>query len=765
MTVVSGASGATRRWMPGPDDIVDAVCVLVLVAIALLGFDPVFDGFGAVLAGGAGILAAFIGVWVTLVLRLKGPATIAVLALTYLLFSGPAVPDSSLAGVLPGPGTPGALLGGLANGWADLVTTAPPVGLSGGLGVVPYTCGFLATALAFLIARRTDHPVLPLVPVLLVLAVVVALGTHQPASVLMQGGMMILVGLGWAAVRSNRDRRTSDGSIYWPRIAAGSAMLGVVAVAGLVGASSLPFVDTADRYMVREHVVPPFDPRDYPSPLAAFQSYKLERADEVLMSVDGFPEGGRIRLATMDAYDGVVWMATSGDAAGAGRFERVGRRVLPVPPGDRHEIEVRIGAYHDVWVPTVGATESIQFGGGDASDLFDAFRYNRTTGTGASPVFVREGDAYALAVSVPMRPEDEDLQKAAVMSVALPAMPSTESMLGTFSKFQDKGLGLVGEASSPFAQALELEQALQSHAYSDGGPEATGSARSPAGHSLFRIDMFLDANQFVGNGEQYAAAMALMARQLGLPARVVVGFAPEGEGAVDVTGSDADAWVEIAFEGAGWVPFFPTPSEENQPDEERTESKVEDQLSTQEPPPDDYLEPPEEPEELDRRGERDEQAVEVVEASAGFGLPRPLVLGLTYGGPPVAVVGVVMLLIVGAKGVRRRRRRTRGTTVDRIAAAWKELADQLRDQGHSPPRRATRRETAASVSAAWATGPTLAGEVDGLMFASTEPGVADAEELWHRVEEERASLRQPLTRKERLKAAVSLASLKPGRDR
>ena len=57
--------------------------------------------------------------------------------------------------------------------------------------------------------------------------------------------------------------------------------------------------------------------------------------------------------------------------------------------------------------------------------------------------------------------------------------------------------------------------------------------------------------------------MAAMARTLGIPARVAVGFAPgvqQADGTVSVGLKDAHAWPELYFEGVGWTRFEPTPS-------------------------------------------------------------------------------------------------------------------------------------------------------------------------------------------------------------
>lgn len=67
-----------------------------------------------------------------------------------------------------------------------------------------------------------------------------------------------------------------------------------------------------------------------------------------------------------------------------------------------------------------------------------------------------------------------------------------------------------------------------------------------------------------GYCQQFSGAAALMLRMLGIPVRVASGFAP---GTFDsstheyvVHDLDAHAWIEVWFQGLGWVPFDPTPS-------------------------------------------------------------------------------------------------------------------------------------------------------------------------------------------------------------
>jgi transglutaminase-like putative cysteine protease len=79
-------------------------------------------------------------------------------------------------------------------------------------------------------------------------------------------------------------------------------------------------------------------------------------------------------------------------------------------------------------------------------------------------------------------------------------------------------------------------------------------------------DFVLEKKQ--GYCQQYAAAMAIMLRVAGVPARVVIGFTRHGEpkdGHWSIQNSDAHAWVEAYFTGLGWIPWDPTPPDNSAP--------------------------------------------------------------------------------------------------------------------------------------------------------------------------------------------------------
>jgi transglutaminase-like putative cysteine protease len=83
----------------------------------------------------------------------------------------------------------------------------------------------------------------------------------------------------------------------------------------------------------------------------------------------------------------------------------------------------------------------------------------------------------------------------------------------------------------------------------------------PAGHGNDAIEHFLQIRK--GYCEQFATTFAVMARTLGIPSRVAVGYTPgrlRADGWYSVVGRNSHAWPEIWFDSIGWVGFEPTPT-------------------------------------------------------------------------------------------------------------------------------------------------------------------------------------------------------------
>jgi protein-glutamine gamma-glutamyltransferase len=79
---------------------------------------------------------------------------------------------------------------------------------------------------------------------------------------------------------------------------------------------------------------------------------------------------------------------------------------------------------------------------------------------------------------------------------------------------------------------------------------------------LFPLVDFL-LRDHAGDCQHFAGAAALLLRLAGVPTRVVAGFATgvrQGDGRFEVRDVDAHAWIEVYFQGYGWVAFNPTPA-------------------------------------------------------------------------------------------------------------------------------------------------------------------------------------------------------------
>ena len=112
------------------------------------------------------------------------------------------------------------------------------------------------------------------------------------------------------------------------------------------------------------------------------------------------------------------------------------------------------------------------------------------------------------------------------------------------------------DATSPYEQSLALQNWLRSFTY---------DVEVAAGHSFNRIEDFLALRR--GYCEQFATTFGAMARSLGIPARVAVGFTTgdptQNPGEYVVRGRHAHAWPEVYLAGVGWTHFEPTPGRGN----------------------------------------------------------------------------------------------------------------------------------------------------------------------------------------------------------
>ncbi|MBO3745450.1 transglutaminase domain-containing protein [Streptosporangiaceae bacterium NEAU-GS5] len=141
---------------------------------------------------------------------------------------------------------------------------------------------------------------------------------------------------------------------------------------------------------------------------------------------------------------------------------------------------------------------------------------------------------------------------------AVPQLPEAARYLslpaGLPQEVYQKALEVTRDANNPYEQAILLQKWFTK----DGGFTYNLATRGSGSDALAQFIL----NDRAGYCEQFASAMAVMARMLGIPSRVAIGYT--GGTKIDklwtVRTHDAHAWPELYFQGVGWLRFEPTPA-------------------------------------------------------------------------------------------------------------------------------------------------------------------------------------------------------------
>ena len=780
----SSSTGTRTRVRPHallPDrhSWIDIAFTLVLAGVALSAFGTSFTGTSYLVVGMLGVVLAVI---VTHLTRAAGWPIISAVTICVLLFfllGGPlclrSVGDTS---VLPGASTLARVADQAVFGWKDLLTTLPPVDGDGPLLVLPWLAGLLAgmvgLGLAHLPVRRAwVAAVLPVVGLTAVLSAAILLGVRHPQSLLLQGSVFAGLALAWLAIRARRaSAAVQGGSTSYVRGVGAVAMLALAAGIAFPASALVAGADD-ERAVARNWVAPPFDIGRYPSPLAGFRKYvnlkgqddKSNVYDKTLLEVQGVPADTRVRFAAMDRYDGMVWGASDNALPGPAddSFQRVSSTIdNPVADpaegaaGREMDVTVTLGeGWSGVWLPTVGALQSMSFETADADAMAEVFRYNLATSTAVVPTGLQAGDRYSFTSIQP----DDELTPETVGSSEITTLPPGASFIqGPTEKWTEGG------ANDPMARVLAAAEHLRSEGkYSDG----VGRTERiyVAGHSIWRLsDEFVNAPQIVGNDEQYAATMALIANDIGVPARVVLG-AVVPEGGV-VTGRDVSAWVELRAADGSWRTLPTEAFMSLTPPSEQVPETNTPMSGTVIPPPNPIPPPSDAGEQSDadlKERKATRKKTEEDEDGLIAGLPGWVGFVVTYVGGPLVLVALLLGAVIALKAWRRHRRRSADVVSARFVGAWRELVDHARDLGQVVPLgpSVTRREQSVGIVSGEA--GSLARRADSFVFGPSVPAEAAATTYWESVDAERRAMSQDVGTWQRLRAAVSLRSLRPGR--
>jgi transglutaminase-like putative cysteine protease len=733
--------------------LLDGVFVIALCLAALFGFSTTYSGWTFLLVGAIGVLLGVVVGWLGSLLR-QPVLMVALLTVVVFFLLGGAV---ALRGqVLPTWSVLTSLAELSVHGWMQLLTTLPPVDTSGPLLVIPYILGLVGGAAGFTLARRVRRSVAPIAAPVALLVSVILLGTSEPADLLVQGAVFTCLACLWAALRAARWHTRSGHAGRTFRLVSGAGVLGITAMVAAAVGPVVPGTGDNPRLVLRDHVQPPVDVAAFPSPLVGFRKYTKDANqlwDQTLFTVSDVPGGTTVRIATLDDYDGSVWGASNRPGAGTS-FQRVGTRIAQPVSGTQVSLRVTIKAAYaqaddlDAWLPTVGAATAVDFAGPNAAGNADSFRYNLGARSGVVTGRLSAGDSYTV--------------QAVLDSTTAPNDPQPLGQSEVDAKFTalaaSRAVQWAGKGSGPWNQLQAVATYLHANgAYSDGGP---GETQFLPGHGTGRLASFLNGHQPVGDDEQYAAIFALIADDLGMPARVVLGATPETDGTVK--GKDIHAWVEVHVADGRWIPIPQTtfmPDTSRKPDQQPPQ-QIQNASAAVVPPPN-AVRPPSTLDDAEQAATRGGHVGDTV--TDGWQLPEFVVEALTWGGPPTLFAMLLCGLIVGAKVSRRRRRRSHGTPVFRFATGWSELLDHARDMGVAVSLTGTRREQAGQLARYNVGG--LAFAADATIFGAGIATDQDAASFWREVDDARRTMSAGLGRWRRVRAALNLTTFRPGRRR
>lgn len=792
------APSSARRIAAG------SLFVGAIVATAAVAAWPIHrTGWFLLLVGVSASVATGLAV-VAHVRRWSGWTTAAALAASFLVFGIPLAVPSRLGGPVDLLRGLAELLTGSVLAWKDLVTVDLPVGTYRNLLVPALVVFLVGTCLTLLLSWRADRLAYAAAPTgLAMVSFGLLFGRSDVSAPLAIGpvtlyapvetavGIAALVAtLLWLVWRTHEERvqalhRASDPSGVRPsrrptradrrRTAVGAGML-VLAV--VVAGAVVPFAARgADREVLRSAVGPEVDLAREVSPLAAYRAlFAEDRADAVLFRVSGGSESvpSRIRIATLDSYDGEVFRA--GGADGQAAFARVPAALDP-GPGTPVEATIYIEELEGIWMPTAGRLASAEFAGDRAPALAESFYYSPDAAAGVQTAEggLAAGDAYTIEGVVPAVP---DVAAATAPGGSVAGVAAPESLTAWVERHRT---GSDGAALEGLVRLLR-ERGYLSHGLASGEEPPSWAESLPgysfqpsaSGHSLARIDALFTrlleretdpraeaSGNFVaavGDDEQFAVAVALIARELGFPARVVVGArlstADPGLATCDdgvCRGQDITAWTEVQDASGAWIDVDVTPQYESSPSLEVTEQRDPENVTEVRPDAVEDVVPPDPVQE-------DSGADDGADAAGGPDLAWlwPWLRGAGVVAAILLLAFGPFLVIMAAKAIRRHGRRTQGAPASRIAGGWDEYVDAAVDAGLTAPRAHTRRELATE----WSTpsGGALADRADRAVFSPAAATLHDADEFWRIVDDERRALSSRRGFWRRLAATVSLRS-------
>lgn len=514
-------AAAERRPLPW-------VTALVSGAAVLLAGVPVSSVVQRLTWFGDALLVVVAVVAMGLALHRAGAAVVALgQVAAVLLVLTARFTSVGIAGVVPGPAA-WREFGVLVTGAGDQIAVgvAPVAPTAEILFLVTGAFGLVAVGV-YLAAVSASAPAAGGVPLLAMFAVPAAL-----ADDLLPWWTLVFAAAGFGVLLLARTgaRRELNG---------GAALVaGSVVVALVIGAGS-GFIGTSGRF---EGGSGGAGGSIGLSPFTALRGQLTQNSPTELFRVRGLPKPTYLRALTLRDYvPNAGWQATRPDTGPA-----LPGMVLPTPRSTDRPTTIDIDnvGFKDYWLPVYGTPVGI------TGLPVGQWTYDQRSGT-AYTARPRQDGPWQEQTSL-AEPTAAQLRSARGRGDPGPEYLNTA---GVDPRIAQLAAQTVAGRETAFDRAIALQDFFT-------GPSSTfrySLQTAPSGGDDALVE-FLTVGR-TGYCEQFASAMAVMLRTVGIPARVAVGFTGgvDGGGYRSITTADAHAWVEAWFPGFGWTTFDPTP--------------------------------------------------------------------------------------------------------------------------------------------------------------------------------------------------------------
>ncbi|HEY7008812.1 MAG TPA: transglutaminase-like domain-containing protein [Jatrophihabitantaceae bacterium] len=606
--------------------------------------------------------------------------------------------------VLQDPTGFGDLLDGLIRGPSQVLTFALPLVSPRSLMVGPVALTWLAGALAGECFARRWHTLLPYAGFLVAFTLAYA-GTQRAAGsnahvdetllgvALLATLLLLRVAQSWVRQDETAESTQPDGILPLRGVVTGTVVTLVVALgAGLLVQSSVfPKSATTPQRVPSVNESNPLTPLAF---IAGVRPRSTRSPGQPVFAVrTDASSPGYFPIANVDFYDGSGWS-----------FDRTFRPSGGVLPADT---DPALQAYHEVgqayrvangpltsapWMPSLyraqkvtGVSVNIDPSSGmivpagrlAPGDTYTVMSQVVTTTFDRLKASTSSPDTATATINTQIPPEVRTTLDRLVRAFSeetgvpsLPALPFLQALQNDLrSRYSLSGTGAA--TPSPSASSSVSRSASPSPSSSGPTPDLAG------GTGFADVLASILGPGHNGTPEQFATLVALVARDLGVPARVVTGFRvplPPGSsslsaGEYDVTTADAWSWTEIPISGTGWVVLDGSPAQVT-PQKRQTQSAVSPSPTRSAPPSQNAL---------------------VTQASSGHAVagksgtpssaaPKHVLLIAVLVVLGVLLAGVLVLLTT-RKRFRAARRRRAVDPRARLIGAWQESLDVLTEAG------------------------------------------------------------------------------------